>query len=88
MDDWKELSSTLDILPYGLTSDEQQVLNILADRGECSLQMLSAATGLSRPAIQKDVEVHLLKEGLMKIDGKRDITVKGRKTLDEIALGF
>lgn len=88
MDDWRELSNTLDILPFGLTSTEKEVLEILADRGECSLQMLSAATGLSRPAIQQEAEVHLLKEGLMKIDGKREITVKGRKTLDEISLGF
>ena len=88
MDDWRELSNTLDILPFGLTSTEKEVLDILADRGECSLQMLSAATGLSRPAIQQEAEVHLLKEGLMKIDSKREITVKGRKTLDEISLGF
>ncbi len=86
--DWKVLSKTLDLMPYGLTSTEHQVLSILADRGECSLQMLSAATGLSRPAIQKEAEVHLLKEGLMKIDGKREITVKGRRALDEIKIGF
>jgi hypothetical protein len=30
----------------------------------------------------------LLKEGLMKIDGKREITVKGRRALDEIKIGF
>ena len=46
--------------------------------------MISAVTGLSRTAIQRDAEIYLLKEGFVKIDGKRWITDKGVKVLDKI----
>ena len=84
MDDWAALSETLDILPHGLTATEKAVLDILRARGKCTLQMLSAATGLSRAAVQQEAELHLLKEGLMKIDGKREITQKGQDLLEEL----
>ena len=82
--DWESLASTLDLHPYGLTITEVQVLEILRERGSCTLQMIAAATGMSREAIQKAAEVHLLKEGLMKIDVKREITDKGRDILKQI----
>jgi hypothetical protein len=46
--------------------------------------MLSAVTGMSRTALQKDSEVFLLKNGFMRIDGKREITGKGIKALEKI----
>lgn len=82
--DWKNLCDTLEIMPYGLTPLEKQVLQILAKRGACTLQMLSAVTGMERQALQRQVEIHLLRENLMRIDGKREITVLGQKTLDAI----
>jgi Holliday junction resolvasome RuvABC ATP-dependent DNA helicase subunit len=82
--DWQSLSATLEILPSGLTPLEKQVLTILRERGSCSLQMLAAVTGMERQAIQREVELHLLREGFMRIDGKREITAKGCKVLDSI----
>jgi Holliday junction resolvasome RuvABC ATP-dependent DNA helicase subunit len=74
----------LGIMPYGINNTELQVMRILKDRGACTLQMLSAVTGMSRTALQKDSEVFLLKNGFMRIDGKREITGKGIKALEKI----
>ena len=82
--DWTMLCDLIDIRPYGLSNTEIQVMQLLRDRGACTLQMISAVTGMSRTAIQRDAEVYLLKEGFMKIDGKRWITDKGVKVLEKI----
>jgi hypothetical protein len=46
--------------------------------------MLSAITGMSRQAIQQEAENNLLRKGFMDIDGKRKITNKGTKILEQI----
>ena len=84
IDDWNKLCKLIGILPHGITNTELQVMRILKERGACTLQMISAVTGMSRTAIQRDAEVYLLKEGFMKIDGKRVITNKGVKILQSI----
>jgi Holliday junction resolvasome RuvABC ATP-dependent DNA helicase subunit len=81
--DWKKMSYTLGIKPLGLSNIEVEILKILKERGNCSLQMLSAVTGMSRTAIQKEAELYLLKRGLMKIDGQREISGKGMNVLEK-----
>ena len=83
--DWKNLCGLLGILPYGINATELQVMRILKERGACTLQMLSAVTGMSRTALQKEAEIFLLKNGFMRIDGKREITGKGTKALEKIS---
>jgi len=83
--DWNSLCGLLGIMPYGINATELQVMRILKERGACTLQMLSAVTGMSRTALQKDAEVFLLKNGFMRIDGKREITGKGTKALERIS---
>lgn len=82
--EWKELKSDLDIKAYGLTNTEVEILNILKSRGECTLGMLSAATGLSRTSIQRDAEIQLLRLGFIKIDAGRKITDSGVRALAKI----
>jgi Holliday junction resolvasome RuvABC ATP-dependent DNA helicase subunit len=82
--EWKELKSHLDIKAYGLTNTEVEILNILKSRGECTLGMLSAATGLSRTSIQRDAEIQLLRLGFIKIDAGRKITDSGVRALAKI----
>ncbi len=84
LQDWRKLCDLIDIRPYGLSNTEIQVMQLLRERGACTLQMISAVTGMSRTAIQRDAEIYLLKEGFVKIDGKRWITDKGVKVLDKI----
>lgn len=81
--DWKSMSHTLGIKPLGLSNIEVEILKILKERGNCSLQMLSAVTGMSRTAIQKEAELYLLKRGLMKINGQREISGKGVNILEK-----
>ena len=83
--DWKSLCGLLGILPHGINATELQVMRILKERGACTLQMLSAVTGMSRTALQKEAEIFLLKSGFMRIDGKREITGKGTKALERIS---
>mgnify|MGYP003351091273 CR=1 FL=1 len=82
--DWAELCSKVGIHHSGLTNTEIQILRTLRDRGECSLNMLSAVTGLSRSALQRDAEVFLLQRGYMKIEGQRKLSVAGSKAISEI----
>ena len=82
--DWGKMSHTLGIKPLGLSNIEIELLQILKERGNCSLQMLSAVTGMSRTAIQKESELYLLKRGLMKINGQREISGKGMNILQQL----
>ena len=72
---------TLGVLPHGISCTEKQLLEILSDRGSCTLAMLSASTGLSPSSIRADHEQYLLRKNFMRIDGKRKITPQGEKVL-------
>jgi Holliday junction resolvasome RuvABC ATP-dependent DNA helicase subunit len=82
--EWAVMQKKFGILPFGLTNTEVQILRALNKRGACSLQMLSAITGMSRQAIQLEAENNLLRKGFMDIDGKRKITTKGTQILEQI----
>ena len=81
-EDLEPFFDQLGILPFGLSATEMQLLKILRRDGQCSLQMLSAKTGLSRTAIQRDHELYLMRKNLIVIDGKRNITNDGVKLVE------
>lgn len=81
---WDNLCYQLNIKPLGLSNIEIEILRILKEQGSCTLQMLSAVTGMSRTAIQKEAEVYLLKRGLMRIQGNREICRKGLNVLSKL----
>jgi Holliday junction resolvasome RuvABC ATP-dependent DNA helicase subunit len=85
LSDFNKLSDLLGILPHGITCTEQQLLQILQERGSCTLQMLSAVTGLSPTAIRRDHEIYLLRKNFLIIDGQRKITKRGRELADLVA---
>jgi Holliday junction DNA helicase RuvB len=82
MDDFENFCEALAINPLGVSHIEKKVLSILRREGQASLQELCAKTGLSRTAIQRDVELYLMKKSLIKIDGKRHITKQGSDYID------
>lgn len=84
--DWESMKQTFTILPLGLNPMELQILRLLADRGQgTSLTQLSARTGLSREALQRDYELYLLKHGLLEITTSgRELSAKGREYLHEL----
>jgi Holliday junction DNA helicase RuvB len=77
-----EFCDELGINPLGVSHIEKKVLKILREEGQASLQELSAKTGESRTAIQRDIELYLMKRNLIKIDGKRYITKAGSDYID------
>lgn len=85
--EWFDLKNTLSILPLGLSPIELSLLNFMKENPDgSSLTNLSAKTGLSREAVQKDYEIFLQKQGLMSITaGKgRTITAKGLEYLKQL----
>ncbi len=83
--DWVELKDQLDILPLGLNRLEIQILQFLREREETSLTNLSAKTGISKEALQREFESYLLKHSLIEIMPRgRSITRKGLDILREI----
>ena len=79
--EWDKLRDILGIKIFGLSNTEVEILSTLKTRGDCTLAMLSAATGLSRSSIQRDSEMHLLRMGFVKIEGQRKITDAGVRAL-------
>lgn len=72
--DWETLKDILNIHPLGLDDIEIQILNFLAHKHSgTSLTSLSAKTGMTRTALQKDTEMFLQKHGLM------EVTTTGRQ---------
>jgi Holliday junction resolvasome RuvABC ATP-dependent DNA helicase subunit len=86
-DHWTELKAIFGILPLGLSNLELQVLKVLAGRPDgTSLTRLSAITGLTKEALQRDVELYLMKNELMTIETSgRVITGKGQDYLKVLA---
>jgi len=84
--DWQKLSKILSIYPLGLSTTEILLLNILKDNKDCSLTNLSAKTGISKQAVQRDFEIYLQKHSLMEITtAGRNITAKGLDYLKKLA---
>ena len=84
--DWQKLGKILSIYPLGLNITEIILLNILKDNKDCSLTNLSAKTGISKQAVQRDFEFYLQKHSLMDITtAGRNITAKGMEYLKKLA---
>ena len=83
--DWALVKSSLNILPYGLTEIELSVLKAIKERQQCRLTTLAAITGMTRTSIQRDIEIHLLRNDLIKIEAEgRCLTKKGVDMLNSL----
>lgn len=74
-----DFCNVMGIHPFGLNNAEMQIIKVLGERGSCSLNSISAATGYSKSVIQQKYEYSLLHKGLIDIDGKRMLSSKGRE---------
>jgi len=86
LDNWKDLKNILGIKPLGLNATEINVLRYLKENSSgTSLTRLSAKTGFSKEALQKDFELWLMKHNLMTIETSgRHITSLGIIYLKEL----
>jgi Holliday junction resolvasome RuvABC ATP-dependent DNA helicase subunit len=82
INNFRDLSDKVGILPFGLSHIEKQILKFLKQVNESSLTGISAKVGLSKTALQRDHELYLLNKNLIEIDGKRKITRFGRKVCE------
>lgn len=82
--DFVNLSKMADIKIHGLDNIELEILKLLDGRGPMTLTEISACMSIPTNALRQDHEHHLLKKGLMRLDGKRVITTRG----SEIARNF
>ena len=84
LDNFADLCDSVGILPLGISFTEKQILEILNDCGSATLTGLSAKLGLSKTALQRDLELYLLNKDLIAIDGKRKITTKGMEVCEAL----
>lgn len=75
---WDTLRKSLNIMPYGVNENELVLLRILRERMKVTLTGIAAITGMTRSAIQRDVETYLLKTNMISIEvGGRTLTKRG-----------
>jgi Holliday junction resolvasome RuvABC ATP-dependent DNA helicase subunit len=87
-DDWKKLKRTLDILPLGLTRIEMSLLTYLT-KGPRRLTNLSAKMGMTKAALQRDMEMYLQKMELIEIlPAGRALTGIGQEYLQDFKKWF
>ncbi len=84
MKHYNNFCEILGILPFGISCTERQILEVLKEKGACTLSMLAAKTGLSSTSLRCDHEKYLLKQNLMEIDVKRKITPLGRQVMKKV----
>lgn len=82
--DFANLSNVADIKIHGLDNLEIGILKLLDERGPMTLTEISACMTVPATALRQDHEHHLLKKGLLRLDGKRHITNKGKEVLKMI----
>lgn len=75
--DFVNLSHMADIKQFGLDNIELGILKLLDERGPMTLTEISACLSISANALRQDHEHHLLNKGLLRLNGKREITQKG-----------
>ena len=82
---WNKLKKHLNIKPNGLNVTEIRILQKLQLTPNCRLTDLAASMGMSTGAIQRDGELYLLRENLMKVSGGRSLTASGTEYLKELS---
>jgi len=82
--DFANLSNVADIKIHGLDNLELGILKLLDERGPMTLTEISACMAVPATALRQDHEHHLLKKGFLRLNGKREITIKGKEVLKAI----
>lgn len=80
---WADFRDVHSIYPLGLAEKEIELLGYLM-KGERTLTSLASSLEMTRSAVQQDIELFLVSNGLMEIDGKRKITQAGRNYMQAL----
>lgn len=85
IEDWKDFSSKMGILPLGLSPLELKVMQTLAEKSETTLTNLSAKTHMTRQSLQRDLENHLQRLNLIEVTPTgRKLTIQGKNYLESL----
>jgi Holliday junction resolvasome RuvABC ATP-dependent DNA helicase subunit len=79
--DFANLSNIADIKVHGLDNLELGILKLLYERGPMTLTEISACMSVPATALRQDHEHHLLKKGFLRLNGKRELSSKGREVV-------
>lgn len=78
LENWEVLTDTLGINPFGLSNTEMQYLEVLARNGALRLNAIAARLGMTPAAVQRDVELFIMRNELIKVGPNgRELTNKG-----------
>lgn len=77
--EWNDFRKIMGVHDYGFNEAELTIIKALGENRSCSLNQLAALTNFSRSVIQNDYEKHIMRKGMLDIDGKRRLTVKGNE---------
>lgn len=81
---WEDMKIQLGIKPMGLNATEIRLLKILKESPHCRLTDMGAKLGMTAACIQRDAELFLLRNNLIKVDAGRSLTENGRKYLEAL----
>jgi len=83
--DWIQLRTDLNIHPMGLDENDIRILKAISEYPMgITLTALAGKVGMTTQAVRENGETFLMKMGLIRIDGKRMITQKGRDYLERL----
>ena len=82
---WEDMKKQLGIKPMGLNATEIRVMKILEKTPHCRLTDIGAKMGMTASSIQRDAELFLLRNNLIKVDNGRCLTEAGREYLGALA---
>ena len=78
---WIDMKNQLGIKPMGLNATEIRVLKVLEKNPHSRLIDVASKLGMTSSSIQRDIELFLLRNGLIKVDGGRSLTEAGKEYL-------
>lgn len=76
---WGEFCQIMGIHAHGFNEAEMQIIRILGERGECSLEALAASTGYSKSVIRTKYEHALFAKGVLEVGQKRYLSRVGKE---------
>jgi Holliday junction resolvasome RuvABC ATP-dependent DNA helicase subunit len=78
-DNWAEFCQIMGIHAHGFNEAEMQIIRVLGQRGEASLEALAASTGYSKSVIRTKYEHALLSRGILEVGQRRSLTRIGKE---------
>lgn len=90
MDDWNQLAEIKNLKDFGLTTGEIAVLSIIEEEKETTVTHIAAVLGVERGTVRSEMERHLHRNNLIKINeinSQRTLSDKGKDFMKKLRAG-